>query len=157
MADSSIASALKDLNQDQSYSLELKGRDKDGEYTATYLYTPELQLMRRQDKLGVSTYLYDRVKRADKVMVTRAGVAYMYSLDNPLLPAFIPGSFLKHHLSSENSDKLKVSLSSDGRLSGMEVGDFAEQGQGFLVENVVFDPDLESDPKFTRFARYLRE
>ena len=157
MADGSIGSALKNLDQQQSYSLELKGRDKDGEYTATYLYTPELQVMRRQDKFGVSTYLYDKVKRADKVMVTRAGVAYMYSLDNPLLPAFIPGSFLKHHLSSERPESLKVSFTSQGILSGLEVGNFAEQGEGFLVEGLVFDPDPENDPKFSRFARYLRD
>ena len=39
---------LARLENHDSYSLQIEGRDEDGEFTATYLYTPDLQVLKRR-------------------------------------------------------------------------------------------------------------
>ena len=147
---------LAQLEESGSYSLQIEGRDEDGEFTATYLYTPDVQVLKRRDAAGESTYLYDKLKRPEKVMVTRLGVAYMYRLDNPNLPDYFPGSLLEYYLEREADRGLQFEYSQDGRLESLEVGDYSNQGTGFYVTQVEFEPDPE-DPRFRRYARFLRE
>ena len=89
-------------------------------------------------------------------MVTRSGVAYLYRLDNPNLPDYFPGSLLQHYLGLRSQAGLKFRYLPDGRLDNLEVGDYRSEGQGFLVTEVEFDPDLENS-RFRRYASYLRE
>lgn len=145
---------LAQLQKNEGYSLQVEGRDEDGEFTATYLYTPEVQVYSRKDRTGESTYLYDKVKRPEKVMVTRAGVAYMYRLDNPNLPAYFPGSLLEYYLKRESD--VRFQYGPDGQVKTLEVGDYSEEGTGFLVTEVEFEPDPE-DPRFRRYAHFLRQ
>src|SRR5690606_10255118 len=102
------------------------------------------------------TYLYDKVKRPEKVMVTRDGVAYMYRLDNPLLPEYLPGSLLSYYLARVDDQEIAFKLAADGEIEALKVGDFGERGEGFSVNAIAFDPE-PSDPMLSRFARYLRD
>ena len=150
------STVLEQLEESGSYSLQIEGRDEDGEFKATYLYTPEVQVFKRRDATGESTYLYDKVKRPEKVMVTRRGVAYMYRLDNPNLPDYFPGSLLSYYLEREADRGLDFQYGPDGRLESLEVGDYTRDGDGFFVSKVEFQPDPE-DPRFRRYARLLRD
>ena len=147
---------LARLENHDSYSLQIEGRDEDGEFTATYLYTPDLQVLKRRDRKGESTYLYDKLKRPEKVMVTRSGVAYLYRLDNPNLPDYFPGSLLQYYLGLDSQGGLSFRYLPDGSLDSLEVGDYSSEGPGFMVPEVEFDPDLENS-RFRRYASYLRQ
>ena len=146
---------LARLEKHESYSLQIEGRDEDGEFKATYLYTPDLQVLKRRDAKGESTYLYDKLKRPEKVMVTRLGVAYLYRLDNPNLPEYFPGSLLEYYLGLESQIGLRCRYAPDGVLESLEIGGYADGGPGFRVTEVEFEPDLE-DSRFRRYASYLR-
>lgn len=172
LADARIEALTEALDNHDSYSLEITGRDENGEFTATYFYSPEVRVLSREDRDGNSLYLYNKLSRPDKVMVTRRGVAYRYRLDNPRLPAFFPESLLEHYLGKalrsgasqgdgesavyhlEDDRELVIRLEPDGRLAEMEVRT-AESGLSiYSFDSLVFDPDLDG-PEYSKLSRYI--
>ncbi len=150
-ADGSIDAVMKQLKANESYSFKLQGHDDNGKYSAIYLYSPDLQIWQRQDQNGTSTYLYDKLKRPDKVMVTRNGVAYMYSLDNPLLPDHFPGSLLESYL--QDRSRVSATTAAEGAFPTLVIS--PKTGASVTISELVFSPDLD-DPTFSRMARFLR-
>lgn len=85
-------------------------------------------------------------------MVTRNGVAYMYSLDNPLLPEHFPGSLLESYL--KNGGQVSETSSAEGAFPSLVIA--PKSGTPVTISELVFSPSLE-DPSLSRLARFLRE
>lgn len=140
---------LTDLNDasanGQSYAAMLTGQDAGGEFSAVYYCSDDFKLMKRKDRDGVTVYRYQKSKRPDKVMVTRAGVSYFYRLDNPRLPHYFLES-LDTYLEKEQ----KFGSQANEELT-VDTGD----GATLVIKELTYNPSPD-DPRFRDVTRYVK-
>jgi len=147
-AETTLESLRTKVSDQEPYFMKLEGHDKDGNFTADYYYSPGLSVLKREDGDGSAVYVYDEEKRAEKVQVTRRGVAYMYRLDNPRLPSGFPESLLE--LCFENGEGAV-----DGENSFRFEADINGDNLVLTVTSLVFDPTPD-DPGVASIGRYFK-
>jgi outer membrane lipoprotein-sorting protein len=175
-AEPALDALRQKASEHETYAMTLEGSDENGKYTAVYFYSPELSVLTRMDREGKTLFLYDREKRADKVQVTRQGVAYMYRLDNPRLPANFPGSLLSAYLESatgrgqeqatdegnallfetDKGDTLTFVFKSPGEFERLDVVRVGDKAQTLSVTQLEFDPEPDH-PDLASIGRYIRK
>lgn len=140
---------ITDLNDasaaGQSYAAMLTGQDAGGEFSAVYYCSDDFKLMKRKDRDGVTVYQYQKSKRPDKVLVTRAGVSYFYRLDNPRLP----------HYFLESLDSYLEKERAFGGQTQEELTVNTGDGATLVIKELTYNPSPD-DRRFRDVTRYLK-